>query len=154
MHLAQINVGRIRAPLEDPIMDGFVSNLDEINALAERTPGFVWRLVGDGNNATSLRPFEDPRMLLNMSVWESLEALRGYVYRTDHARFVRARLDWFEKLEVPVYALWWIPVGHIPTVQEGIERLEHLRAHGPTDKAFWFPRPSPRPQGTSDLREP
>src|SRR5215468_11093522 len=141
MQLAQINIGRIVAPLDDPRMVGFTSRLDEINALAERTPGFVWRLVGDGNNATSIRPFDDPMMLLNMSVWESLEALRGYVYRSDHARFVRARLDWFEKMEGPVYALWWIPVGHIPTVQEGIERLEHLRANGPSDKAFWFPRP-------------
>jgi len=154
MHLAQINIGRIRAPLEDPIMAEFVSNLDAINALAEGTPGFVWRLVGDGNDATSLRPFDDPMMLINMSVWESLEALRGFVYRSHHSRFVRNRLDWFEKLEGPVYALWWIPVGHIPTVKEGIERLEHLRANGPSDRAFWFPRPRPRPEGRNDLREP
>lgn len=146
MHVAQINVGRLLAPLDDPRISGFKSQLDAMNALAEASPGFVWRLVGSGNNATDLRPYEDPTMLVNMSVWESIESLRDYVYRSLHAGFVRARAEWFEKLAVPVYALWWVPAGHIPSVGEGIERLEHLRAHGPSDRAFWFPRPIPRPR--------
>jgi hypothetical protein len=146
MHVAQINVGRLLAPLDDPRIAGFKSQLDAMNALADASPGFVWRLVGSGNNATDLRPYEDPTMLVNMSVWESIEALRGYVYRSQHGQFVRARAEWFEKLSQPIYALWWVPVGHIPGVAEGMERLDDLRAHGPSDRAFWFPRPSPQPR--------
>jgi len=146
MHLAQINIGRIRYPIDDPRMHGFVSQLDAVNAIAEATPGFIWRLVGEGNDATSLRPYADPMILVNMSVWESLDALRGYVYRGEHSTVMRSRADWFEKLDGPYYCLWWVPVGHIPTVAEGVERLEHLRAHGPSDRAFWFPRPSPAPR--------
>src|SRR5262249_28077585 len=133
------NIGRVRAPIGDPLMQGFVSKLDEINALADRAPGFVWRLqTAEGNN-TSLHPFDhDDRILLNMSVWESIESLRAYTYDTAHAEVLRQRRDWFEKFSGMYLALWWIPVGHIPTIDEAKDRLAHLEAHGPTPYAFTF----------------
>ncbi|MGQ0600749.1 MAG: DUF3291 domain-containing protein [Anaerolineales bacterium] len=140
MQLAQINIGRILGPMDSPVMAGFKNALDEINALAERSPGFVWRLIGEGNDATSIRPYDDEQMLINMSVWESVETLRAYAYRSTHVNFVRRRQEWFEALTVPYYTLWWIPTGHVPTVWEGKERLEHLRAHGETPHAFSFKR--------------
>lgn len=137
-HVAQINIGRILGPLEGPVMAGFVARLDEINALADGSPGFVWRLQTDAGNATYLRPYDDERMIINMSVWESLEALRDYVYRSRHAELLRQRGDWFEKLETPVVAMWWVPAGHIPSVDEGKKRIAHLQEHGPTPFAFSF----------------
>ena len=142
-HLAQINVGRFLAPIDSPQIKGFVDNLDRINALAEAQPGFVWRLVGEGNNATDLRPFDDPGLAVNLSVWESLEALAAFVYRTGHRDVMRRRREWFEVMEVYM-ALWWVPVGHVPTPEEGWARLEHLRLHGPTPEAFTFREPFPR----------
>lgn len=144
-HLAQINIGRTIAPTTDPLLAGFTSRLDEINALAERSPGFVWRLTSDSGNATDIAYSDDPLILVNMSVWESLEALQQYVYRSDHVQLLRARAQWFEKSSAPSYCLWWIPAGHIPTVAEGRARLEHYRAHGPTDVAFWFAKQVPPP---------
>jgi hypothetical protein len=137
-HLAQINIGRIRAPLEDPLMAGFVDRLEAINRLADAAPGFVWRLQTDAGNATSIRPYEDERILINMSVWQSIEALWEYVYKSQHAEPLRLRSDWFEKMDSPYLALWWIPAGHIPTPLEGKERLDHLRRHGQTAHAFTF----------------
>jgi hypothetical protein len=137
-HIAQVNIGRIRAPLDDPLMTGFVNRLDEINALADGSPGFVWRLQTPEGNATYLRPFADDQMLLNMSVWESIEALKHYVYRTAHAELVRQRHEWFEKLSAVYLALWWVPAGHLPGIDEAKERLAHLEAHGPTQFAFTF----------------
>src|SRR5919198_2764622 len=98
-HLAQVNIGRLRAPLDDPSMLGFVSQLDPINAIADRSPGFVWRLQTDEGTATAVRPFEDERLLINMSVWESLEALADFVYRSAHTPVMRRRREWFEHLE-------------------------------------------------------
>lgn len=147
MHLAQINVARIRFPLDDPRMEGFVSQLAAVNELAEASPGFVWRLVGAGDNATDVQAFDDTAILINMSVWESIEALREYVYRSRHGAFLRSRSDWFERFDGPYTALWWVPPGHIPTVAEGVERLEHLSVHGPTDFAFSFARPVSTPAG-------
>ena len=138
VHLAQINIGRIKAPLEDPVMFGFVSRLDELNAIADRSPGFVWRLQTDEGNATALRPYDDERILLNMSVWESIDQLRAYVYETGHADVLRQRRDWFEKFERTYLALWWIPVGHIPSIEEAKARLDALDANGPTPFAFTF----------------
>lgn len=138
VHLAQINIGRLKAPLDDPSMAGFVSRLDEINALADRTPGFVWRLQTEEGNATSLRPFDDERIALNMSVWESIEALRAYVYSSAHAEVLRQRRDWFEKFERVYLALWWIPAGHIPSIDEAKARLASLEQNGPTPFAFTF----------------
>jgi hypothetical protein len=139
-HLAQINIGRALAPIEDPLMAEFVARLDEINALAERSPGFVWRLQTESGNATYIRPYEDDRIMVNMSVWESVEHLKEYVYKTDHAEVMRGRSQWFEKFDGPYMALWWIEAGHIPTVEEAKERLDHLRKHGESEFAFSFKR--------------
>jgi Domain of unknown function (DUF3291) len=144
-HLAQVNIGRLRAPLEDPIMEGFRSQLDPINALADRSPGFVWRLQTEDGNATAIRPFDDERMAINMSVWESLEALQQFVYRSEHVGPLRNRMQWFEPIEAPILALWWIPAGQIPTVAEAQERLEHLKERGPSPYAFTFRTPFPSP---------
>jgi len=137
-HIAQVNVGRIRASLEDPVMAGFVARLDEINALADRSPGFVWRLQTPAGNATYLRPYDDDRILVNMSVWESVEALRQFVYRTAHAELLRQRHEWFERFAQAFLALWWVPAGHLPGIDEAKQRLAHLREHGPTQFAFHF----------------
>ena len=118
-HLAQINIGRLIAPIDDPKIAVFVAALDPINALADHAPGFIWRLQSASGNATDIAYNEDPTMFMNMSVWNSLEALRAYVYRSDHIRLLRDRAKWFEKLDRPIYCLWWIPAGHIPTVAEG-----------------------------------
>jgi hypothetical protein len=139
-HLAQLNIARMLAPLDSPVMADFVAQLDEINALAERSPGFVWRLVGAGNDATSLRPFPDGFIIVNLSVWESVEALKDYAYRSDHARVFKDRRKWFEKMGQAYLALWWVRVGHTPTVEEAKARLMHLREHGETPHAFTFKR--------------
>ena len=122
-------------------MKDFVDNLDRINALAEASPGFVWRLMGEGNDATSLRPFPDDMVIVNMSVWVDLEHLREYVYKTAHAEILRRRKEWFESVKDAMVVLWWVPKGHIPTVEEAKHRLEHLRAHGSTPEAFTFTKP-------------
>jgi len=144
-HLAQVNIGRLKAPIDDPRIADFVAQLDEINALAEASRGFVWRLKDDSGNATAIPAFEDPQMIINMSVWESLEALREYTYRSDHTRVLTRRRDWFEKLDLPHLALWWIPTGTLPTVEEAKERLALLAAHGPTAEAFTFRERFPAP---------
>src|SRR5580692_1503513 len=128
-HIAQINIGRLIAPIDDPRIAGFVSQLDPINSLADSAPGFVWRLQSSSGNATDLVYNEDPAMMVNMSVWESIEALRDYVYRSEHLGVFRDRAKWFQKLEQPHYCLWWVPAGHIPTVAEGRARLEHFQLH-------------------------
>ena len=141
-HLAEINIGRLAAPLDSPQLKDFVDNLDRINAIADATPGFVWRLKGDGNNATDLRPFEDDSMMaINMSVWTDMAALGAYVYRSDHIQIMRRRREFFEVPTEAFMTLWWVPAGHIPSVAEGIERLEHFRRHGPTSHAFSFRQP-------------
>jgi hypothetical protein len=140
-HLAQINIGRLIAPLDDPRIAGFVTQLDPINALADQAPGFVWRLQSSSGNATDIAYSDDPTMMVNMSVWESIEKLRDYVYRSSHIAVFRDRAKWFEKLDRPSYCLWWIPAGHIPTVAEGRERLEHYQQHGDTEFSFWFAKP-------------
>jgi len=144
-HLAQVNIGRVRAPLDDPIMDGFRTQLDPINALADRTPGFVWRLQTEDGNATAIRPYQDELMAINMSVWESLEALKQFVYQSAHVGPLRDRKLWFEPIEGPIQALWWIPAGHIPTVDEAKARLVLLKERGPSPDAFTFRVPFPSP---------
>lgn len=139
-HIAQINIGRILGEMDGPIMAEFKDNLDRINALAEASPGFVWRLKGDGNDATSIHVYEDAYMLINMSVWENIDALFNYVYTSAHTPYVSRRREWFEKLTIPMMALWWIPIGHIPTPHEGKARLEYLEQHGATPHAFTFKR--------------
>ena len=140
LHLAQLNIGRIRYSLDDPRMADFVNNLDRVNAIAEHTPGFVWRLQDDSGNATAIHAFDDPRMLLNMSVWESVDALERFVWQTVHKRIYGRRPEWFEPLDRPHFVMWWVPAGHRPDVAEAKSRLEHLWAHGPSDYAFGWER--------------
>lgn len=142
-HIAQINIGRVVAALDDPIMEGFVSRLDELNAIADRSPGFVWRLQTSAGNATYFRPYDDDRILMNMSVWESVESLKHYVYRTMHAELLRHRHEWFEKFAGTYLALWWVPAGHVPGIDEAKKRLAHLDSHGPTEFAFTFKKVFP-----------
>ena len=158
-HLAQVNIARLRAPLDDPSIAGFVARLDDVNALADAAPGFVWRLQTDAGNATALRPYDDDRILFNLSLWQSPEHLRDFVYRSAHVEVMRQRRSWFERYDGPYYALWWVPAGHIPSVDEAKERLEHLRAHGESALSFsfatLFPSPdSPDPQPSSHLGDP
>jgi uncharacterized protein DUF3291 len=143
--LAQANVAHMLAPLEDPRLEGFRSQLPRINALADASPGFVWRLQSDAGDATSIRAFDDPLILFNMSVWESLESLHAYVYKSEHVSPLRARKQWFRLPTGPHLVLWWIPASHIPGVAEALERLAHLRTHGPTAAAFTFRNPFPAP---------
>jgi hypothetical protein len=142
-HLAQANIAGLKAPLDSPELQDFVARLDEINTLADRSPGFVWRLQGTAGNATYLRPFEDERVIFNMSVWEDVESLKAYVYDSAHREVLRRRADWFTRMEGAYVALWWIPVGHIPSIAEAKERLAHLEAHGPSEQSFTFQRPFP-----------
>lgn len=144
-HIAQINIGRFVAPVDDPRIADFVAQLDAINALAERAPGFVWRLQSASGNATDIPYSADPRMAVNMSVWESVEALRAYVYQSQHLQVFRDRARWFEKMDKAHGCLWWVTAGHLPTVDEGRERLTHYQEHGPTAHAFWFPKCFPAP---------
>lgn len=144
-HLAQVNVALARGEMTSDTMSGFVSRLDEINRLAECSKGFVWRLVGDGADATSIRAFDDPLLLVNVSVWEDLESLKAYAYQSAHVELIRDRDAWFHKLPEAHQALWWVPVGHTPTVEEAKARLEHIRTHGPTPTAFTFARAFPQP---------
>jgi hypothetical protein len=148
-HIAQINIGRILGPIDGPVMAGFVARLDEINALADSSPGFVWRLQTEAGNATAIRPYDDDMILLNMSVWQTAEQLRDYVYHTSHAAVMRQRKQWFERFDGPYLAMWWVRAGHIPTPGEGKERLEHLRAHGPSPYAFNFAEVYPAPDAGS-----
>jgi len=143
LHIAQVNIGRMKGELEDPVMADFVARLDEINALADRSPGFVWRLQTEAGNATYLRPYDDDRILFNMSVWESIEQLRRYVYYSAHVEVLKRRHDWFDKFSGAYTALWWVPQGHRPGIDEAKQRLAHLDAHGPTPFAFTFKKPFP-----------
>jgi len=137
-HIAQLNIGTVRAEVDHPSMAGFTDRLDEINAIADQADGFVWRLQTDEGNATAIHAFDDPMLLVNMSVWESIEALHTFTYRTVHRDLLRGRNDWFHTHEGPFQVMWWIAAGHIPTVEEAKERLDLLRAEGPTPAAFTF----------------
>lgn len=137
-HLAQVNIGRIRAPLSDPALAGFVAELEPVNALADRSPGFVWRLKTEDGDATAIRPYDDESILINLSVWENLEDLKSFVYRTHHVEVMRQREKWFERLETYFVALWWIHTGTPPTVAEAKVRLDYLREHGESAFAFSF----------------
>jgi hypothetical protein len=137
-HLAQLNIARFKLPMDDPAMAGFVEQLDPINALADEAPGFVWRLQTEAGNATDIHAFEDDLMLVNMSVWESIEALAEFVYRSEHVGVMRRRREWAERMTDAYMVLWWIPAGAIPTVEEAKERLAQLREYGPTPGAFTF----------------
>ncbi len=146
-HLAQINIARFLLPVADPANADFVANLDRVNQLAEVQPGFVWRLVGEINNPTDSQPFGDPRLAVNLSVWTDLESLVTFVYRdAAHRDIMRRRREWFDRMEFYM-ALWWVPAGHIPTVEEGKARIDLLARVGPTAEAFLFKPPFPAPSG-------
>jgi hypothetical protein len=136
-HLAQLNIGRLRFDVDDPRLADFINNLALVNGLAERSAGFVWRYQDDSGSAIDTRPFAgDPRMAVNLSVWESVGALERFAWQTVHKRFYGRRTEWFEHIATPYFVLWWVPLGHRPGVQEATERLEYLRTHGPSDQAF------------------
>lgn len=139
-HLAQVNIGKLLHPMDHPQIAEFANNLDRINQLAEQSPGFVWRLKDESGNATNLQFFPDPLMIVNMSVWESAEALKNFVYRSDHVNIYLKRADWFVPHESAYMAMWWIPAGHIPDVAEAKKRLDYLNVHGESEYAFTFRR--------------
>jgi hypothetical protein len=155
-HLAQVNVARLVAPLTDPAMADFVANLAPINALADASPGFVWRFQTEDGDATAVRPYDDDRIIINFSVWQDLNALREFVYRGSHAGVMKRRREWFERLADPYVALWWVPAGHQPTLAEAVARMEQLKANGPSAAAFTIqtvhPPPATRPSSTDPLR--
>jgi Domain of unknown function (DUF3291) len=135
-HLAELNIGRLLHPLDDPRMADFADNLDRVNGIADRSEGFVWRLKGDAGNATSIQAFDDPRIIINISLWDSVAALERYVWQTVHKRFYGRRHEWFDRFEGPYFVMWWVPLGHRPTVEEALERLQSLKDNGPSDFAF------------------
>ncbi len=137
-YLAQVNIAKMLGPIDSPVMQEFVANLDPINALAESSPGFVWRLTTNGTDATSLRVFDDDFIIVNMSVWESREALFQYVYQSNHVEVFKRRKEWFEKMPEMHFALWYVPQGAMPTVAEAMQRLIYLRQNGETPYAFSF----------------
>ncbi len=143
--LAQLNIGTIRGPIDSPVMADFVANLARINALADASPGFLWRLQTEAGDATAIRPFENENVAINMSVWRDTESLRRFVYRTAHADILRRRAEWFEKMSEAFVVLWWVPRGHRPTVAEAIERLGALRSKGATAQAFTLRQTFPPP---------
>ena len=154
MHLAQLNVARLLAPLDAPETAEFVAALAPVNALADAAAGFVWRLQADGGDATSIRILDDELVIVNMSVWESLDALRAFVYRSDHKLVLRRKRDWFGTWDGPHLVLFWVPQGEPPTLAEALERLVRLRDGGPTPEAFDFKHPF-APDGTPiDRRRP
>jgi hypothetical protein len=144
-HLAQLNIGRLLAPLESSQLAPFVDALEPINALADGTPGFVWRLQTEDGDATAIRAFDDDMLIVNMSVWQSVEALAEFVYRSDHLAVMRRRREFFERMAEAFMVLWWVPAGHRPSVAEAKDRLAQLRRNGPTREAFTFRTPFPAP---------
>jgi hypothetical protein len=144
-HVAQVNVALLNAPLDAPATRSFVELLDPINALADGSPGFVWRLqTGDGD-ATSIRVFDDDLIIVNLSVWETIDDLRAYVFASDHGGVLRRRRDWFAKMPAAHLAIWWTPVGSLPTVVDAARRLELVRERGASLDAFTFREPFPPP---------
>ena len=152
-HLAQLNVGLARGASDSRVMADFMAGIDPVNSLADAEPGFVWRLQdGDGPGATALRP-RGPDLMVNMSVWESLEALRDFVYRNGpHLDFMRRRRDWFHRMTQDHLVLWWVPAGHIPDLDEGLARLDLLRREGPSPQAFTFRDPFDAPAQAAAIR--
>lgn len=139
-HLAQLNIGKTVGDMESPEMEVFANNLDPINAIAESSEGFVWRLKDESGNATNITPYEDPHIIVNMSVWESVEDLKNFMFRTHHAEFLGRRKEWFVPMAEATYVLWWIPVGTTPTIEEAKAKLERLNEIGESQEAFSFKR--------------
>jgi Domain of unknown function (DUF3291) len=144
-YLAQINIALMKAPINDFIMAEFAAVLEEINAVADQSPGFVWRLQTSSGNATNIQAYPDPRMLVNLSVWRSVKQLKIYVYKSLHGEFFARRRKWFEKYQGEHFVMWWIPGGYLPTVEEGKAKLEYLSLHGDSPESFTFAKPYPPP---------
>ena len=144
-HLAQLNVARLRAPIDSPILADFVAALDPVNELADSSPGFVWRLQTESGDATGVRIADDESLIVNLTVWESLDALAAFAYRSDHVEVMRRKRTWFEPMAEAHLVLWWVPVGHLPDVGEAEVRLEELRRHGPSARGFTFRAPFAAP---------
>lgn len=144
-NVAQYNVARLLAPLDSPLLADFVRDLDRINGLGDASPGFVWRLKTDDGTSTSVRIRDDERLIVNYTVWSSIDALHDFTFRSAHVEVYRRRREWFEVLDVPFAVLWWIPAGHEPDVPEAEVRLAHLVEHGPTAHAFTFKQRFPPP---------
>jgi hypothetical protein len=147
-HLAQINIGRAIGDVDGPALVDFMALLDPVNELADNSPGFVWRMQDEDGNNTALRPYDDDRMIVNMSTWETIDALWDFVYKTMHIEVMRRRREWFERFESTYLALWWVPAGTIPTIEDAKLRLASLDDHGPTPYAFTFKKrfaPEPVP---------
>jgi heme-degrading monooxygenase HmoA len=149
-HLAQVNIGLPIEPVESERLAGFVAMLEPINALADAAPGFVWRLQTEDGDATAVRAFEDERLLMNMSVWESVETFGAFVYGPQHAAVMKQRRQWFVPMRELYTALWWIPAGAVPTPRDAVHRLDVLRAHGPSADAFTLTRAFPPPDAGTD----
>lgn len=147
-HLAQLNIATMTTSLESPEMADFVGNLERVNTLAEASPGFVWRLKTDAGDATALRPLGD-RVLVNLSVWEDVAALREFVFRSGHVEIMRRRREWFQRMGEAYVVLWWVPRGHVPDIAEACARLAALRAQGPSPSAFDFRNAFPTPDAPS-----
>lgn len=141
--LAQANIARTRATLDDPLMRGFVEQLEPINRLADDSPGFVWRLQTEEGDATSIQLFEDARIIVNLSVWESFETLKAFVYSGAHLQVLREKKSWMEQLDTPSLVLWWVPTGHRPSPAEARQVLARLEQLGPSAAAFTFANPYP-----------
>ena len=146
--LAQCNVALLRAPLDSPVLADFVAALEPINQLADRAPGFVWRLQTEDGDATAIRVFDDDKLIVNMSVWESIETLAEFVYRSAHRDVMRRRREWFEKTGDAYLVLWWVPAETLPTVSDAQSRFESLRRDGASSEAFTFRSPFPPPDGS------
>jgi hypothetical protein len=136
MHLAELNIARLKHPLDDPRVADFVNNLDRVNGIADKMPGFVWRLKDDGGNATAIRISDDPLTIVNLTVWESAQALETFVFRTVHSHFYKRRAEWFEVMEKPSVVMWWVAAGHRPDLEEAAARLQDMTDNGPSDRAF------------------
>ena len=147
--LAQLNIARMKAPLDDPRMRGFAEGIDAMNQLAESSEGYVWRLQGEGGDATDQSPFDEPSILVNLSVWEGIESLQGYAYKSEHRHFIKARRDWFESFDGADQVLWWVPGGVVPSSLEAKTRLTLLQKFGAGDWAFSFKQRTDRPFGAS-----
>ena len=147
-HLAQLNIARFSLPQEHPDNKEFIDNLDRVNAIAEMQDGFIWRFTGEGNDAMDIQAFDDVNIASNMSLWSSLESLGAFVYRNkDHREIMRRRSEWFNKIDFHL-VLWWVPIGHLPTLEEAKLKLELLSTEGPSPKAFTFRSSFPSPDET------
>jgi len=138
MHLAQLNIAKAKYPIDSPQLQEFVDNLVPVNEIADKSEGFIWRLQDDSGDATNIQAFSDPNIIVNMSTWTSTDALKNFMFRTHHRDFLRRKSEWFENIPQDSYVLWWVPQGHMPTIAEGLQRLEYLRENTDSPYAFTF----------------